>query len=380
MFRRYAVLAAGLALALIAVVPAQAKQSNAASSKILKIAVIDAEGGAASVILTPEGKSIVIDTGVPPNFGHRRANEGGPPQESTPDRIVAAAKAMGITKIDYLIVTHYHLDHVGGAPALVKMMPVDTFVDHGPNRETTPSSAPAWRQAIDPARYYPDWVALYQGHRHISIHVGQTLKVGSLHIQFVTSDGKVLKTPLPGAGEPNPLCMNVPQKPDTYAANGGEENARSLGMLMTFGKTRILDLGDLTWNKELELLCPVNKVGKVDLYYVTGHGMDLSSSPPTAAFDPLVAVMQNGARKGGDPSVVRTVDGFPELEGFWRLHASARYPDMDGDPHYIANLNGEPDHGYPIDIDITGDGKITVTNPRNSFTRTYRARGTGAGY
>lgn len=369
-------------MALIAAVPAQSKESSAASSKDLKIAVIDADGGASTLVLTPEGKSLLIDTGMPPRFRGRRTTPGQPPPPttSTADRIAAAAAAMGIKKIDYLVMTHYHIDHVGGVDALLKKLPVDTFVDHGPNREVTPPSAPIWKQASAPSIFYPKWVAAYQGHRHITVHPGQTLKIGSLHLKFVAGDGKVLSMPLPGAGEPNPLCMHVAQKPDTYAATGGEENIRSLGMLMTFGKTRVLDLGDLTWNKELELLCPVNKIGKVDVYFVTGHGMDYSSSPPTAAFDPLVALMQNGSRKGGDPDVIRIVDGFPELEGFWRLQASTRYPEMNGDPHYIANLSPPPDHGYPIELDITKDGKITVTNPRNGFTKTYQARGTEAGY
>ena len=156
--------------------------------------------------------------------------------------------------------------------------------------------------------------------------------------------------------------------------NGGEENARSVGTLITFGKTRILELGDLTWNKELELLCPTNKVGKVDVYFVTGHGMDLSSSPATAALAPLVAVMQNGPTKGGDERVIKTVDSYPGLEGFWRVHYSVRYPELNGDPNYIANLNGVPDQGNSINLDISRSGKITVTNSRNGFSKTYTAR------
>jgi hypothetical protein len=103
--------------------------------------------------------------------------------------------------------------------------------------------------------------------------------------------------------------------------------------------------------------------------------MDLSSSPATAALDPLVAVMQNGPTKGGDERVIKTVDSYPDLKAFWRVHYSVRYPDLNGDPNYIANLNGGPDEGYPIDLDITPGGEITVRNGRNGFTKTYRARG-----
>src|SRR5580698_10374851 len=133
-----------------------------------------------------------------------------------------------------------------------------------------------------------------------------------MHIQFVSSDGVIIDHPLPGAGQPSPNCAGVPQATN----DGGEENVRSIGMLITYGKTRILYLGDLTWNKEIEMLCPVNRIGKVDVYWVTGHGMNLSSSPPTAAFDPLVAIMQNGPRKGGDDAVIKTVSSYPSLQGF----------------------------------------------------------------
>ncbi len=191
-----------------------------------------------------------------------------------------------------------------------------------------------------------------------------------MHLEFVTSDGNVPVKPLPGAGEPNPFCQDVA----TVDRNGGEENVRSLGTLITFGKTRILELGDLTWNKELELLCPTNKIGKVDVYFVTGHGMDLSSSPATAALSPVLAIMQNGPTKGGDKPVINTVDSYPGLQGFWRVHYSVRYPDLNGDPNYIANLNGTADEGYAVDISITPAGSITVKNGRNGFAKTYQAR------
>ncbi|HWF47189.1 MAG TPA: MBL fold metallo-hydrolase, partial [Bryobacteraceae bacterium] len=323
--------------------------------------------------VTPEGKSLLIDTGWPPGLGGPRPVPGAPPPPPMPssaDRIAAAAASFGVTKIDYLLMTHYHVDHLGGIDALLAKLPVDTFIDHGPNREEPPPNARPRQLAFATATLYPKWVAAYQGHGHVTAEAGQKLDIGSMHLEFVTSDGHVLDKPLPDAGEPDPLCAGVPK----MERNGGEENVRSVGTLITFGKTRILYLGDLTWNKELELLCPTNKIGKVDLYFVTGHGMNLSSSPPTAAFDPLVAIMQNGPTKGGDEAVIKTVNTYPDLKSFWRLHYSVRYPDLNGDPDYIANLNGVPDQGNPIDIDITRAGDITVTNGRNHFSKTYQAR------
>jgi competence protein ComEC len=374
MFRRYGVLTATLELILIVIVPAHAKQSRAASSKDLKVRIVDVEGGAATLFLTPEGKSLLIDAGWPPGFVFPRPKPGDPtppPTTSSADRIAAAAAEMGIKRIDYFEMTHYHGDHLGGLQSLLEKLPVDTFIDHGPNRQPSPPNANPQQSKMSTGSLYDSWVAAYQGHRHISAQPGQTLQVGSLNLEFVAGDGKVLSEPLHGAGEPNLLC-----KDNSLKESAPIEDVASLGAVMTFGKTSILDLGDLAWDKERELLCPVNKIGKVDVYFVPGHGNDLSNISPTASIDPLVALLQNGPRKGGDPEPVQLVDSFADLKGFWRLHADALHPDLDGDPDYIANLNGDPDHAYSIELDISPDGRITVTNPRNGFTKTYQARGT----
>jgi competence protein ComEC len=348
------------------------------ASKDLRIVSVDVEGGAAVLFVTPEGKSLLIDTGWPPGRRGPRPAAGAPapapaaaPTPSSAERIAAAAASLGVTKIDYLLMTHYHLDHVGGVEALMAKLPVGIVIDHGPNREVTPADAEPRLLAIDPAtKLYPKWVAAIAGHERITAEVGKTLSIGSMKLEFVTSDGHTPSTPLPGAGQPNPLCAGVaPMDRD-----GGEENARSVGMLITFGKSRILYLGDLTWNKEVELLCPVNKVGKVDVYFVTGHGMDLSSSPPTGALAPEVVVMQNGPTKGGDKAVIETVNTYPDLKGFWRTHYTVRYPELNGDPNYIANLEPLPDEGYFITLDLTPAGEIVVTNSRDHFSKTYKAR------
>lgn len=348
-------------------------QAKPQPSKDLRIVSVDVEGGAAVLFLTPEGKSLLIDTGWPPGMGGPRAAAGAPPAPALPssaERIAAAAASLGITKIDFLLITHYHVDHLGGLQALLAKLPVGTFIDHGPNREELAPDATARQVAMAPATLYPTLQKAYQGHEHITAEVGKKVNIGSMQLEFITSDGNVLQSPLSGAGQPNPLCTGVPQK----ELDGGQENVRSVGTVITFGKTRILYLGDLTWNKEIELFCPVNKVGKVDVYFVTGHGMDLSSSPPTAAISPLIAVMQNGPTKGGDEAVLKSVKSYPELQGLWLTHFSVRYPHLNGDPNYIANLAGTPDQGNSIDLDITPQGQITVTNARNQFSRTYKAR------
>lgn len=371
MFRRITIFACAVA-PLCAIMSADAKPKAPAAAKDLRIISVDTEGGAAVLFRTPEGKSLLIDTGFPPGAGGRRPLPGTPdfPLPMDAERIAAAAKTLGIKKIDYLVITHYHNDHLGGLEALLAKLPVDTFVDHGPNREFLPATATPQERATATQTRYPVLVAAYQGHPHILAQTGNTLDVGSLHIEFVSADGKLPDAPLPGAGQANPDCAGVQKATN----DGGEENTRSVGMLMTFGKTRILYLGDLTWNKEIELFCPVNKVGKADVYFVTGHGMFLSSSPPTRTIDPLVAIMQNGPAKGGDAAVINMVNSYPNLKGFWRTHDTIRYPALNGDPNYIANLDWIPDQGYSLNLDIAPAGKITVTNTRNNFSQSYTAR------
>ena len=383
--RRSTGLAAISLLALAtATLQAQTKAPKAAKpSKTLNITMVDVEGGAAMLFVTPEGKSLLIDTGWPPGMGGPRPPRvpgapTPPPPSATPpvtgptsaDNIAAAAESLGIKKIDYLIMTHYHVDHVGGLDALLAKLPVGTFIDHGPNSEEPPPNVNPRFLTTAPSTSYVKWQAAYNGHEHITAEVGHTLDIGSMHLEFVSSDGNLPSKPLPGAGQANAACANVP----SLEKNGGIENVHSVGALITFGKTRILDMGDLTWNKENELLCPVNKIGKVDIFVLDGHGMDLSTSPPTAALDPLVVLMQNGPTKGGDESVLKTVHTYPDMKGLWSTHYSVRYPDLNGDPNYIANLDGTPDQNNSISLAIAPDGNITVTNNRNKFSQSYKAR------
>jgi beta-lactamase superfamily II metal-dependent hydrolase len=368
---------AAMPVALLALLaPAGAAPKKPASTaKDLKIISVDVEGGAAVLFRTPDGKSLLIDAGFPPGSGDpRRAANATTPARTYPssaDKIAAAAKELGITKIDYFLLTHYHGDHVGGVPALLEKLPVDTFIDHGVNREMPAPNTPPERLARSTQAGFENYMKLVGSHPHIVPIVGKTLDIGALHIEFVTADGNVPAQPLPGAGQPNPDCAGVATHPN----DGGDENNRSLGMVMTFGKTKIFYFGDLTWNKEIELLCPVNKVGKADVYFVTGHGMNLSSSPPTRALDPLVAVMQNGPTKGGDQEVITMVKSYPNLQDLWLTHYSIRYPNLNPDLNLIANPNWIPDQYYHLGLDITPAGQITVTNSRNNYSKTYKARG-----
>ena len=329
----------------------------------LKMVPIDMDGGGGALFVTPEGTSLLIDAGVPDwGPGGKVGLDGA---TGGPDRVVLAAKALGVKRIDYLITTHYHGDHVGGVFGLLKLMPVGTVIDHGPNRETTPRNGMTRSVGL-----YAQYLEAIQGHEHIVAKPGQVFHFGSLTDTIVASDGQSLAKPLPGAGRPGPLCDTAPM-----TADGGVENAMSVASLLSFGKVRIADFGDLTWNREQDLVCPVDKVGHVAILLMDHHGLALSSNPASiAAMAPDIVVMSNGPTHGAAPSAMAIVAASPGLQGFWRMHSALANPELDGDPDYIANLGPSPGHGYTTRLDITRGGRVTVTNTRNGFRKVYQVK------
>ncbi len=320
----------------------------AMSANQLQIYFVDVEGGQATLFVSPAGKSLLIDTGWPGNNG-RDAN-----------RIVAAAKLAGVSKIDFVLLTHYHEDHTGGVPQLAARIPIGTFIDHGENRESTDAATEdAWKayQAL-----------LDKDHnKRIIAKPGENLPIPGIDVKVISADGALIEKPLPGAGAANPVCESTTAPPADHT-----ENARSLGVLITLGKLRILDLGDLTMDKERELMCPVNKLGKIDIFIVSHHGWNQSDSPVFVdAIAPRVAIMDNGAKKGGSPSVWDTIEKAPGLEDLWQVH----YSDEGGEAHnvaafFIANVPG-PDAGDYLKITASPDGSFEVYNARTKATKNY---------
>lgn len=317
-----------------------------ARSKALQIYAIDVEGGQATLIVTPSGRSLLIDTGWS-GFNGRDA-----------DRIVAAAKTAGAKQLDYVLITHYHRDHVGGVPQLAERIPIGTFVDHGPNLQDTE----------DPREDYAAYLKVAaRAHRTI-VKPGDRIPLKGIKVQVLSAAGEHISEPLPGAGAPNSYCGLDPEPP----ADPGE-NARSLGTLITFGQFRLIDLGDLTRKKELELFCPRNLVGTVDVFVVSHHGFAESNSKAMVwALHPRVAIMDNGARKGGTPVAWQIVHDSPALEDLWQLH----YAVDGGNEHnvaqaLIANLEESPDAGCYIKVTAQADGSFTVVNSRNNQAKTY---------
>jgi competence protein ComEC len=363
----------GLASALAFLAPAAdaATAPKPKPSRDLRIVAVDVEGGAATLFVTPEGKSLLIDSGWAPGAGSARLNAKGLPVSTSADKIVAAAHALGLTKIDYFVITHYHADHIGGFRSLMDKIEIDNFIDHGPNAQLDPPDLPAARAASSTAGLYAGYTQLIQGKNHIVPKTGDALDIGSMHVQFISVATNVIPAGLPGAGAPNPDCAGV----QTMERDGGIENHYSVSSLVTFGKARIAAFGDLPWNEEIKLLCPANKIGPVDLYFVTQHGMDLSSSPPTRALDPVVSIMANGDLKGGDEGPMKMVESYTHHDqGFWMLHYTARYPALNPDLNFIANPDWVPDQNFSLMATVTPAGLITVTNGRNNFSRTYKAR------
>jgi competence protein ComEC len=222
-------------LALLAALATSAVLVTAQARQTLDIYVVDVEGGNATLFVAPSGESVLIDTG---NGGAAAARDAG--------RILAAAKDAGLSRIDHLITTHWHGDHFGGMAELAAGIPIRHFIDHGPTVEPQPASTAFLRDV------YP---ALYAKSTHTVAKPGDRIPVAGLDWRIVTSAGQVIRTPLPGGGRPNPYCGST-QPHDVDPT----ENAQSVGSVIAFGAFRVVHLGDVTWNKELELMCPRNPI------------------------------------------------------------------------------------------------------------------------
>ena len=352
----------------------------------LDVYVVDVEGGNATLFVSPSGESLLVDTG---NGG----TQGAGPANAIRDagRIMAAVRDAGVTQIDHLITTHWHSDHFGGLAELASRIPIRHFIDHGPNApdDFAHASADEFLQTTYPS--------LYARATHTVAKAGDRILVAGVDVLVVTSAGDTIRTALRGAGRANASCA---------AFTAGENNAEdplSVGILVSFGAFRAIHLGDLTRNKEFELMCPSNPIGTVDVLLGLHHGVDSSNSEVLVhALRPRVAIVNNGTRKGGQPVVMRTIHSSPGLEDLWQLHFS----ELSGQEYtvpgmFIANLQDQPFAAMPvapltppsgasaqpapvhngtafwIKLSARADGSFTVTNARNGFTKIYAARATG---
>lgn len=318
----------------------------------LDIYWIDVEGGAATLIVTPAGESLLIDSG---NAGPR-----------DPDRINRAlTQQAGLARIDHLIITHYHSDHLGGASYLAKVLPIGTLYDNGefegqPNQPTKEYLALKCdaRKVIEPG----DLLPLKQAKGKTA----SQLKVTCLGArqQFLPAGD--------GAAKNDLICADAREK-----NRDGSDNANSVTTLVEFGDFRFFDAGDLTWNVETKLVCPVNLVGQVDVYQVTHHGLDSSNNPLVLrSLLPTVAVMNNGTTKGCLPEVFATLKDTPSLAAIYQLHKNLREDGATNNvaDEFIANKEKECKGNY-VKLSVAPDGKsYTVAIPANNHEQTYQTR------
>ena len=323
-----------------------------AQTRNLDIYWIDVEGGGATLIVTPSGQSLLVDTGNPT------------PDDRDAKRIQAAAQMAGLRKIDMLLTTHFHGDHVGGAPALAKLIPIDRYLDHGDSIEKSNNEKTA--------SLWENYVKISQGKR-TTLKPGDKLPLNGVEAVVVSANGEVIHEPINGGG-PNPFCRGAERKPaDTT------ENQRSLGFLLTYGRFKFLDVGDLTWDKEMELACPDNKLGAVTIMQATHHGFfnDFSGAPAHVwSARPQVLLVNDGPRKGWHAGAWDTAQKIQGLEGIWQIH-QALATDAAHNTNSDMIANTEPTDqckGNWIKASVARDGSFTVTNGRNGFSKTYKSR------
>jgi competence protein ComEC len=319
----------------------------------LEILYVDVEGGAATLIVTPAGESILVDAGWPGAEG----------RDAT--RIQAAMKKAGVTEIDHLILTHYHTDHWGGIPELAKRVKINHFYDHGPMTE------------LKEDRNFPTRLAAYQEAnkgKSITLKPGDAIKLKQaagtppITLQCLASATEVVaKKGM--AGKPNPECANA-----SLSAEDPSDNARSVVFLLRYGGFEFLDSGDLTWNIEHKLVCPTNLIGEIDLYQVAHHGTESSNSPAfTRSLNPSVAIMNNGAKKGGHPDSVKRVREAKDLKDLWAIHRNiASSPEQNAAEELTANPEEKDDAGHMIRVSVDAKKReFTVVNDRNGKTKSY---------
>jgi len=337
----------------------------------LDISVVDVEGGNAVLFVTPAGESVLIDTG----------NLDGATRDSA--RILDAAKDAGLTRIDHLIVTHWHADHFGGLAELARQIPIREFIDHGPNVQP---GAAADQFLAD---VYP---RITKGATHRVAKPGDRIALEGVDWRIVASAGAVLASPLPGAGARNSECAAF------EPADNNAEDPMSVGSYISFGKFRTAHLGDLTRNIEFKLMCPTTLLPPVQLFLGMHHGQDSSNSPViTHGLHPVAAIMNDGTRKGGQPYTMKSIYTSPGFRDLWEMHFSLLSGQENTTPGlFIANLvDNQPDampiqpmqapqpgantapapahngKAYWIKVSARADGTFTITNARNVFSKIY---------
>ena len=322
--------------------PSPVSEGAATPARPLEIYWVDVDGGAATLIVTPGGESILVDAGED--------------RDSHADRIHrVAGQVAGLTRIDHFVATHWHGDHYAGATRVNQRIPISNFYDRGfPSESDYAAKGDLKRAREGIARY-----------RETTRGSSRTLKPGDeirlsqpewlpkLGLHCLASAGEFL--PATGNFTRNPSCAAGTSKPPDETDNG-----QSLVLLLSYGDFSFLDTGDLTWELEAELVCPVNRVGRVDLFQISHHGLDSSNNPVLIeSIRPRVVVVNNAPRKGAEPETMKTLMRVEGIETIWQVHRNLRTgPELNTDPRFIANPEGTA--GEFIKATVRADGTFTV--------------------
>ncbi|MHC4996333.1 MAG: ComEC/Rec2 family competence protein [Planctomycetota bacterium] len=311
---------------------------------------VDVEGGAATLIVTPAGESVLIDTGNPGQRDAGRIHR-------------VATEVAGLKQIDFLITTHYDRDHFGGAADLAKLMPIRHVYDNGPMSE-------------GPRQPTPEYLAFKSRSRNL-IQPGDTIPVkqaegaAPLSLTCIGTRTEFVR-PTPAQRQNATTCTHEPGPPDP------SENKNSTIFVIKLGDFEFFDGGDITWNVEHDLVCPVNRVGEVDVFQVDHHGLDRSNHPALVhALAPHVTVFNNGDKKGCGPQTFQTVKNTPSTKAIYQLHMNLR-EDRENNtaPDYIANKKpGKECDGHYVKLSVDPDGAAyRFSVPSTGHEQAYRTR------
>jgi beta-lactamase superfamily II metal-dependent hydrolase len=316
-------------------------------STSLRIYWIDVEGGAATLVVTPEGASLLMDCGWP---GTRDA-----------DRIAATAKAAGLKQIDHYLTSHYHTDHWGCVAELNERIPIAKYYHHA-----FPEGAKDVEQKLKDA-----FLKASEGKAAL-VEAGSEVPLKGAQVKILCANGR---GPGEAAGAPQVRkCEANPEHP--AKPEDGSDNARSIGFLLTFGGFKFLDLGDLTWNVEHKLVCPANLIGTVDVYQVSHHGLDQSNSPALLkAASPTVAIMNNGAKKGGSPATFKWLKDVAGLKDIFQVHRNVATGAGDNTAPELTANDDEKCEGLGVVLSVDPSGKsYTVEVPSKKTKKTYAVK------
>lgn len=343
-------------LLFLAIIPVNlpfARLTVSAAPPPLRLYFIDVEGGAATLIVTPAGESILLDTGWD-GFEGRDAR-----------RIERAMRMGGVRSIDHLVTSHYHRDHYGGVSELSKLVTIRNFYDHGPMSALSEDPEFALRYGAYRAAANDQTITLKAGD---SIPLTQMAGTPLPKLLCVASNASVLD----GTAPPNPECSSL----EGSVPADSSENGRSVALRLSFGDFDFLNLADLTWPVSQKLICPRNQLTDIDLYQVTHHGGSPSNNPILLrGIRPTAAVIINAPRKGGEADTIRWLRELPSLKALYTLHSNAQISAEQNTPtNYIANIDNQPDAGWMIVVSVDAKkSKFSITNERTGKTEYFKS-------